>query len=309
MNIQVFENHKNWPFIKDIFQKFDRKGFRVLLVGGCVRDFLLHRPFRDFDLVTDATPDIIHEIFPEALSFGKVFGVLKLVLEDSYIEISSFRKDGPYKDGRHPTYVLFGDEKEDARRRDFTINSLFYDIKRDCVIDYFFGERDLKNKIIRTVGSPRKRFLEDYLRILRAIRFASEFNFEIEEETFLTMMDLSSKVLSISKERIQQELEKLFLSSYSLKGINLLIQTSLFDFLFPSYNLHKRNKNKRALELWCKTKWFLQRFHSPSLFFILSGFFLNQVQLWVEEKKYSRKEAVENCINMLRNLKFSKKSF
>lgn len=303
LNLNLLEAHKSWPFVKEVFLKLKSKGYKTFLVGGVVRDLLLHRPFEDFDLVTNASFEVLSKIFPEALEVGKSFGVFKLPSKNFSIEVSVFRKDGPYTDGRHPTYTLHGTQKEDAKRRDFTINALFYELETGKIIDHVRGLQDLESKVIRAIGSANKRFQEDHLRILRALRFASELNFDIERTTFLSVLELSSKIKSISKERIQKELEKLFLSPYRLKGIDLLAQSSLLEEFFPFYNLHKE-QNQKALELWIQLKDFLCSLKRPSLPLILTSFFLSQIQFWKKDKSIDEENSLSLCIKSLKDLKF-----
>ena len=304
LNSKILKAHKSWPLVKEVFQKLHSKGHKVFLVGGVVRDLFLHRSFEDFDLVTDASSENLSKLFPEALEVGKSFGVFKLPLKGLSIELSGFRKDGPYKDGRHPSYTQKGTQEEDAKRRDFTINALFYDVEKEEVIDYFEGIKDLQNALIRTIGSPKERFEEDFLRLLRALRFASELNFDIERESFLWILKLSSKLKLVSKERIQKELEKLLLSSHRLKGINFLIQSSLLKEFFPFYDLYKR-QDPLALKFWIELKGFLSELKEPSLSFVFSSLFLSQIQFWQKKKVREWKEGLSLCIKGLKDLKFS----
>src|SRR3954471_7985623 len=163
-----------------IVQRLQQAGFSAYWVGGCVRDYLLGREPGDYDIATNAVPEQIEAAFPRTVGVGRKFGVI-LVLEGGHeFEVATFRAESDYQDGRHPERVTFGDAQADASRRDFTINGLFYDPVKDELRDWVGGATDLKAKILRTIGSPAERFTEDYLRMLRAVRFAAQLDFQIE---------------------------------------------------------------------------------------------------------------------------------
>ena len=210
--VSIFNQHAHWSEVKKIILNLNEAGFTAYLAGGCVRDALLHRPPKDFDIATSAKPEEILQLFPHGNKQGKAFGVVAVSCLKGQVEVATFRKDGPYKDGRHPEYVEFLSDKEDALRRDFTVNALFYDLKTDKVIDYVNGIEDLQKKIIRTVGEPEKRFQEDHLRILRAVRFGLRLNFKIEDSTKEASLKMKDKLLIISKERIYEECFKILKS-------------------------------------------------------------------------------------------------
>ena len=152
-------------------------GYTAYLAGGCVRDHLLSREPKDFDVATDAPANIVQQLFPKTVPVGVQFGVVIVVLEGESVEVATFRSDAPYIDGRHPSSVRFSTPAEDARRRDFTINGMFIDPTTDAVIDYVGGQADLRAGIIRAIGDPAARFGEDRLRLLRAVRFAAQLGF------------------------------------------------------------------------------------------------------------------------------------
>ncbi len=210
MNLRVFfEKNKNWPLVKKITSVLKSKGFTAYLAGGCVRDALLKRAPKDFDIATSARPEDISPLFPNSNKQGKAFGVVAVFGPAGPVEVATFRKDGPYTDGRHPEYVKFLSEKEDALRRDFTVNALFYNLKTKKVIDYTGGVKDIQKKVIRTVGDPEKRFQEDHLRILRAVRFSLRLAFEIEPVTLKTLFKMKGLLLKISRERVYEECLKI----------------------------------------------------------------------------------------------------
>ena len=228
--IPIFNQHIHWSEVKKIILALNKDGFTAYLAGGCVRDALLHRPPKDFDIATSAKPEEILQLFPNSNIQGKAFGVVVVSCSKGQVEIATFRKDGPYKDGRHPEYVEFLSDKEDSLRRDFTINALFYDLKTDKVIDYVNGIEDLQKKIIKTVGEPEKRFQEDHLRILRAIRFSVQLNFKIDTVTKETLFKMKDRLLEISRERIYEECVKILKTgefqkaAFAFKELGLLRQ-------------------------------------------------------------------------------------
>lgn len=227
--------HPQGPAALEILRRLRQAGHRALLAGGCVRDFLLSRPAADLDVATSATPDQIEALFDKTVSVGKSFGVIRVLLEGADIEVATFRQDGDYKDGRHPESVRFSDEKEDALRRDFTINALFWDPVSGEVLDYVGGREDLNRRILRTVGDPRRRFAEDKLRLLRAVRFAVQLDFSIEEETWKAIQELAVGLSSVSGERVRDELIKGAKAARPGLFLRLLRESRLFPQIFPSW--------------------------------------------------------------------------
>lgn len=228
-----FKNHPHWPHVKATVEALQKAGYQALLAGGCVRDALMGREANDFDIATDATPDQARAIFPDSIEVGKQFGVTILPIKDFQLEIATFRKDGPYLDGRRPSTIEFSDAKEDSLRRDFTVNAMFADPLTGEVYDYVEGLKDLKNKIIRAVGNPRKRFEEDKLRVLRAVRFAAQLGFVIESQTLEAVKEFHDQLSVVSKERIHDELVKLFKAQSAHVGIELLRTTNLLHQVVP----------------------------------------------------------------------------
>ena len=185
-------------------------GFAAFWVGGCVRDFLLGREPGDYDIATSALPEQIEKLFKRTVAVGRKFGVMVVVEAGRQFQVATFRAESDYQDGRHPEQVSFGDAKVDALRRDFTVNGLFYDPAAEKLHDWVGGEADLRTGIIRTIGSPDERFAEDHLRLLRAVRFAAQLDFQIESQTFAAIQATAPKIKTISAERIRDELIKLF---------------------------------------------------------------------------------------------------
>src|ERR1035441_7380212 len=195
---------------KEIARRLNSAGFHAFWVGGCVRDFLLGREPQDFDIATDARPEQIEKLFTRTIAVGRKFGVMVVVEGKQQFQVATFRAEADYQDGRRPKKVVFASAEADALRRDFTVNGLFYDPLTEKIHDWVGGEKDLRAKIIRTIGAPEERFAEDHLRLLRAVRFATQLNFEIEPKTFAAIKSLAPKIKLISAERIRDELIKLF---------------------------------------------------------------------------------------------------
>ena len=232
--IPLFNQHKTWEEVKKIIQTLNDSGATAYLAGGCVRDALLNQIPKDFDIATSARPKEVLRLFPNSNKQGKAFGVVAVFHSKGQpIEVATFRKDGPYTDGRHPEYVEFLSDKEDALRRDFTVNALFYDLKTDKIIDYIGGIEDLQKKVIRTVGEPNKRFQEDHLRILRAIRFSIQLNFEIDNSTKDTLFQMKDKLFTISRERIYEEGLKIIKTGCFVKALTAFKELSLLQKLCP----------------------------------------------------------------------------
>ncbi len=195
---------------KEIVARLQRAGFAAFWVGGCVRDFLLGRVAHDFDIATDARPEQVEQLFRKTIPVGKKFGVVIVVEGGRQFQVATFRAEADYQDGRRPETVVFANAEADASRRDFTVNGLFYDPLTKKIHDWVGGEKDLRAKIIRTIGPPEERFGEDHLRMLRAVRFAAQLNFAIEPTTLAAIQSLAPKIKVISAERVRDELIKLF---------------------------------------------------------------------------------------------------
>lgn len=226
--------HPDFEKAKGVVRRLADAGHRALFAGGCVRDMLMGRALKDFDIATSATPDQVEALFENTHAFGKSFGVIQVLIGETPFEVATFRTDLAYTDGRHPDAVAFSTPEEDAQRRDFTVNGLFYDPLADDVIDYVGGQEDLRRKIIRAIGEPAKRFGEDYLRMMRAARFASTLEFSIEEKTAAAIRELSPNILKISAERIGQELTRLLTESPKAgHGIRLLHDLRLMEHVLP----------------------------------------------------------------------------
>jgi tRNA nucleotidyltransferase/poly(A) polymerase len=226
------------PTSVSIIKKLRQAGYEAYWAGGCVRDVLLGVKPKDYDIVTGATPDEIEKVLKKVLEkvvpIGKKYGVIIAVKNGHQFEIATFRSDAGYSDGRRPDAVTFTDAKEDALRRDFTINGMFYDPVRDKILDYVGGQKDLDAKLIRFIGDPHQRILEDHLRILRAIRFRNEFDFQYEPKTYTALHKHSRLVIEkVAKERIAAELNKIMMSPRAANAFEDMEDLGILEIILP----------------------------------------------------------------------------
>ncbi|HKT89697.1 MAG TPA: CCA tRNA nucleotidyltransferase [Candidatus Sulfotelmatobacter sp.] len=236
-----------------IVQKLRERGFQAYLVGGCVRDLLLGRPPKDYDVATDATPRQVMEIFPETYAVGAQFGVVLVPVasltndacaggssKSSCVEVATFRSDIGYSDGRHPDEVRFSkDPREDVARRDFSINGMMLDPVSGEVLDFVGGRKDLAAGLIRTIGDPEHRFGEDKLRMLRAVRFASRFEYAIDPATFAAMRNLAEQIKVVSRERVREELTRMLTEGHGRRAFLLLDESGLLQQVLPEISAMK----------------------------------------------------------------------
>ncbi len=224
-------------FATQVVRQLRDAGHQALWAGGCVRDKLLRRTPKDYDVATSARPEQVRELFghKRTLAIGAAFGVISILGGKGRdpIEVATFRSDGAYIDGRHPTEVTFTTAEEDAQRRDFTINGLFYDPLDENLIDYVGGEQDLQKGVLRAIGDPLARFAEDKLRMLRAVRFATTFGFDIDKATLAAIQTMAAEVEVVSAERIGAELRKVLQHPNRSRGMLLLHETGLMNSLLP----------------------------------------------------------------------------
>jgi poly(A) polymerase len=209
-------------------------GFQAFLVGGCVRDLLLEREPADYDVATSATPRQVLELFPDGVTVGAQFGVILVVHQGVKVEVATFRSDVGYSDGRHPDRVEYASSpQEDVKRRDFTINGLVMRHNTGEILDFVDGQADLRAGIIRAIGEPDRRFAEDKLRMLRAVRFAARFGYEIEAKTFAAIRKQAPETSQVSSERIREELTKLLTEGAARTGFELLDRCWLLSIVLP----------------------------------------------------------------------------
>ena len=218
---------------RHIIQTLRDHGFTAYLAGGCVRDHLLGVEPKDFDVATNARAEVVQRIFPNTVPVGVQFGVVVVVDDGIRCEVATFRSDGVYLDGRHPTSVHFGNAQEDAQRRDFTINGMFYDPLTEEIIDYVSGREDLRAGIIRAIGDPYARFAEDRLRMVRAVRLAARLDFTIAPDTFAAIQNLAPTIGDIAWERIGDEMIKILTGRGAKRAFELLSESRLLNVVLP----------------------------------------------------------------------------
>jgi poly(A) polymerase len=222
-----------------IVKRLRERGFSALFAGGCVRDMLMGNVPEDYDIATGARPDDIINIFERTVPVGINYGVVLVMEDDFEFEVATFRSDGTYTDGRHPDTVTFCDARGDALRRDFTINGMFYDPVDDKHFDYVGGRKDLKARLVRAIGDPSERFNEDRLRMIRAVRFACRFDYNIEDQTAESIKKLYDKILTVSMERTRDELRKILTGPNPHTGINMMDDLNLLNEILPEVTAMK----------------------------------------------------------------------
>ncbi|MHB8733502.1 MAG: CCA tRNA nucleotidyltransferase [bacterium] len=216
-----------------IVARLREAGFETYLAGGCVRDRLLGRPAADYDIATAARPEQVAALFPRTVDVGAAFGVIRVLADDGDYEVATFRTEGPYLDGRHPSSVRYAGPREDAQRRDFTINGLLYDPAADAVLDFVEGRADLTARLVRAIGDPAVRFAEDRLRMLRAVRLAVELDFTIAPQTFEAIPRHAADVRAVSAERIRDELVRMLTRPRADRALALLRDSGLLGAVLP----------------------------------------------------------------------------
>jgi poly(A) polymerase len=224
----------------EVVRRLQAAGHTAFWAGGCVRDLLLGRVPKDYDVATDAVPDRVMALFDRAVTVGKAFGVVLVPMGDHWYDVATFRQDHAYADGRHPTAVSFSDPATDAQRRDFTINALFLDPVRGVVIDYVNGRDDLERRLVRTVGLAADRFREDHLRMLRAVRFAATLDFAMDPDTAAAIRATASRMAGVSAERIRDELSRIWTEAARAgEALRMLDETGLLEVVLPEVSAMK----------------------------------------------------------------------
>ena len=223
----------------EIVRTLQQHGHQAVFAGGCVRDMLMGHEPADYDIATDATPAEVTGLFAKTVAVGAAFGVVRVVADSHDFEVATFRTESGYLDHRHPEMVEFSDARNDVMRRDFTINAILYDPVAGRLMDYVGGERDIRAGIVRTVGEPADRFEEDYLRMIRAVRFAARFGYRIEEATMGAIRQRAEMIARVSRERIGQEILKIFGGPNPRAGLQLLSDTGLLAHVLPEVEAMK----------------------------------------------------------------------
>ncbi len=251
-----------------VIRTLHRFGHEAYFAGGCVRDQLIGRKPKDYDVATSARPDEVERYFRRTISVGKAFGVIRVREGECEVEVATFRNDGTYLDGRRPSSIQFTSACEDAQRRDFTINGLFEDPILRKIVDYVGGRIDLNQRIIRAIGNPEKRFQEDHLRLLRAVRFTSQLGFRIDPATWKAIKKMAPKIRSISSERVRDELTKLLTAPHAAQGLRFLQRSSLMKYLLPDIEAMRGVAQPRAFhpegDVFIHTLKVISHLHAPS---------------------------------------------
>ncbi len=221
-------------FAIDVVRRLREAGFQALWAGGCVRDQLLGLSPKDFDVATDARPDDVQRLFRRTVAVGVSFGVVEVLGPPPLkVQVATFRADVSYSDGRRPDAVVFTSAREDALRRDFTINGMFFDPLENQVIDYVEGQKDLEARVLRAIGEPAERFAEDKLRLLRAIRFATHYELSFEPATASALRAMADQISVVSAERIAEELRRLLVDVHRQRGMELFMDMGLAQAIIP----------------------------------------------------------------------------
>lgn len=234
--LDPLHGHPHFPLALRVIVQLERAGFQSVFAGGSVRDGWLGATPKDLDLATAAPPETVEKLFPRTIAVGKAFGTIVVIEGGVHLEITTFRKDGPYLDGRHPSAVEFSDMQEDARRRDFTINALFYDAQTEEIYDFVGGIVDLNTHRLRTVGLPAARFQEDRLRMLRAARFVAQTGFELEQKTLGAILEQHQAIQQVSSERVFNEITRLLKAPFVASGLKVLLESQLSTVIWPELN-------------------------------------------------------------------------
>jgi poly(A) polymerase len=222
---------------RSLIQRLHQAGFEAYFAGGYVRDRLLGTPHQDYDIATAARPEQVQALFPRTLPIGAAFGVILVMEGDDKFEVATFRTEGGYQDGRRPQTVTFASAREDVRRRDFTVNGMLYDIREEKILDWVGGREDLEKKIIRCIGNPTERFQEDYLRMLRAVRFTARLGFTLEPETFEAIKAQAENIRRVSAERIQEELTKMLTGPHPEQALDRMRDSGILSVILPEMML------------------------------------------------------------------------
>lgn len=273
-------------FALDVVRRIQGAGFRALWAGGCVRDELLNLTPKDYDVATDARPEQVQGLFRKSLAIGASFGVIEVIgpkQDWGYpsVEVATFRSDGAYTDGRRPDEIVFATAEEDAQRRDFTINGMFFDPIANAFHDYVGGQADLAAKRLRAIGDPLVRFGEDKLRLLRAVRIASRFGLTIDPATDAGIRAMASQIKVVSAERIADELRKILTHASRVQGMNRLLDLGLADAILPEIvpmrGLPQGLPHAPTGDLWEHTMAVLDALDSEVSFTLAMGALLHDV--------------------------------
>jgi tRNA nucleotidyltransferase/poly(A) polymerase len=279
-------------FSIDVVRRLREAGFEALWAGGCVRDHLMGHEPHDFDIATDARPEQVQRQFRRTIAVGASFGVIEVIgprIDGDHlkVQVATFRSDGGYSDGRRPDSVTFCSSREDALRRDFTINGMFFDPLENRLIDYVGGQADLQAKVLRAIGSARDRFTEDKLRLLRAIRFAARFDLSLDPETAAAISDMAGEIVVVSAERIAEELRKLLTDRHRARGLRLLSETHLIRSTLPELTPLRDVPHGADSDLWRHTLAVIDHLPEAVSFPLALGALLHEIgkpQAWNRDR-------------------------
>lgn len=302
----------------EIVKRLQDKGYIAYWVGGCVRDMLRGVEPEDYDVVTNATPEEVKKLFRRTVAVGESFGVVLVVMHKVPYEVATFRRDDTYSDGRRPDKVFYSTPQEDALRRDFTVNGMFYDPVANKLYDYVGGQEDLKAGVIRTIGEPKARFSEDKLRLMRAARFASLLGFKIEEATARTIKQLAGDITVVSAERIRVELVKILTGPRPRMGMELLSEHGILKHILPEVEAMRGVRQPPEFhpegDVWIHTMLMLEKMKPSPEVELAMAVLLHDVG---KPLTYSESERIrfdghaqvgaETALNIMRRLRFSKR--
>jgi len=308
----------------EIVKKLKNAGHEVYWVGGCVRDIVMGKTPHDFDIVTSAKPDEVEKLFSKTVAVGKKFGVILVIKNKHQFEVATFRTEADYRDSRRPSQVSWATAEEDVKRRDFTVNALLYDPLSNKVIDWVDGQKDIKNKILRFIGNPEKRIGEDHLRILRAVRFKNALGFKFDPETEKALRKNAKLVISVSAERIRDELNKMLKNPSRTKSIEDLSKLEILNHLLPELENGKGStqpKNFHAEgDVWIHTILSLKKIPAQAKLSVIWAVLLHDIgkpQTWKirEHPKYGKritfyghvKLSAQMTEKIMKRLKFPRK--
>jgi len=312
------KNNKKIRGATRIIKKLHKAGHEAVFAGGFVRDLIRKVPCEDIDIATSALPDQVEKIFSKTFAVGKQFGVIVVLLDGFQYEVTTFRQEGPYKDGRRPSYVEFVNLKTDVKRRDFTINGLYFDPSKNAILDFVSGKKDIQKKIIRTIGKPENRFKEDKLRLIRAIRFASTLNYKIESRTWAAIKKMAKQIKQVSPERVRDEMIKIFTRNHAHYGLKLLDESGMLRFVLPEIDALKGVKQPKKYhpegDVFVHTALLLSKLKNPSLVVAFSGLLhdIGKPKTYSKDRQgihfYGHAEkGAKMAEKVLKRLKFSKR--
>ena len=253
----------------DILRSLRSEGFQAFLVGGCVRDLVMGLTPKDYDISTDATPEQVTRLFPESIGVGAQFGVMLVPRPEGNVEVATFRSDGRYTDGRHPSDVRYSrTPQQDVLRRDFTINGLLYDPVKEQVLDYVSGQADIRARRVRAIGDPYERFSEDRLRMLRAVRFAARLKFTLDAAAAEAIRKQAAEIRQVSAERARDEIVKILTEGQARQGFELLDATGLLPEVLPEIKRMQGVAQPAEFhpegDVWVHTMMMLEGLRSPT---------------------------------------------